>query len=310
MRELDLDHPVIEGGQKIPVIEQKSSAEVLKKEGKIAVLYSGGTDSTCVVAIEAEKYSQVHLLTYEERATFGSPIPLDNVRLLEKGYPDVRFIPVHMSVDRLVRYFWYEHYLHYVLRYGRLSLSTCGMSTLSWHVRTISYCLENDITAVADGLTRELMHFPGHMDGVVERFRALYAHFGIEYSNPVRSWPTPEDRQLIDQVLVNRHPYESLWNQTSRQKTTGWYLYERGVFPSPNMKGTRQDFSMQHECYPFALYNIMTFWGYLTFHGYDEFCGMMLSFMSEKIAGAQALLAAYRDDKTSSVLSHMLETTV
>jgi len=47
-----------------------------------AVLFSGGTDSTCVAGLCAEKFSTVHLLTFHELATGHSPVPQRERRAL------------------------------------------------------------------------------------------------------------------------------------------------------------------------------------------------------------------------------------
>lgn len=279
------------------------------KSGKAVVLFSGGTDSTCAAALLAEKHAEIHLLTFEERATKNSPVPLENARLLERHFADVRFTTAHLSVDGLVRHFWYERYIHFMLRHGRLALATPGLSSLSWHVRTILYCRERGIMTVADGLTRELMHFPGHMDRVVERIRALYAAFGITYENPVRDWPTPPDQQFMDKVLVDRHAHEVPWASHNVEKTTGRHLYDIGFFPSPDMKGSRRDFSMQHECYPFALYNIIAFWGFLTFSTYETFSSYVSAYMEEKIQHAEEMLRAHLHAPPHSALSRLIART-
>src|SRR3989338_2520120 len=240
----------------------------------IAILFSGGTDSLCVAAISAQQHQEVHLLTFYEYATQNSPSPEKNIASLKLKFPQTNFKHSMFSVDGLVRYFWYENYIKNLKKHGLLTLATCGFSSLSWHTRTILYCLEHNITRVADGLTRELMHFPGHMDDVVEQFRELYKKFGIIYENPVRNWPTPPDQQFIDKVIVNNHGGDFLLGDgvIQTRKTTGHYLFSIGLLPNVNVKGSSLDFKMQHDCYPFALYNILAFWGFLSFEPYEIYC--------------------------------------
>jgi hypothetical protein len=265
----------------------------------VAILFSGGTDSTCVAARMAETHAQVHLLTFYEHATRSSTNPVGNVELLKAHFPKTSFVHHLFSVDALVRHFSYERYLRNVREHGLLMLATPGFSSLSWHTRTITYCMDHDITEVADGLTRELMHFPGHMDEVVEQIRLLYERFGIRYHNPVREWPTPRDQQFIDKVLVNRHEEFNFGGMAQERRTTGRYLFELGLFPSDNVKGSRFDQSMQHDCYPFGIYNVLAFWGRLTFEPYPLFCDKISNVMRKKIEEAAALLDEYRADPRS-----------
>lgn len=280
-----------------------------RRRASVAILYSGGTDSTCVAALCAQKFRQVHLLTFYEHATRNSPVPRRNINLLRKHFKDIKFMSRVISVDRLVKHFWYESYFERLKKHGFLALSTCGFSSLSWHVRTIIYCRQNNISYVADGLTRELMHFPGHMDEVVEQLRDFYREFGITYENPVRDWPTPPDQQFIDKLIVNNHGSEFFLGDenTGQRKTTGYYLFKLGLFPSPNVKGTKLDFSMQHDCYPFTLYNVMTFWGFLSTEPYELFQKRVSDIMKEKIGNAKALIAEYQKYPKTAPFAALLE---
>ena len=160
-----------------------------------AVVFSGGTDSTCAAALAAEQHDRVHLLTYWEIATAKTIAPSRNIDKLRERFTAVEFVAHFLPVDPLVRHFSYDRYWSTFRRHKALVLATPGYSSLSWHTRTILYCLEHKLTSVSDGLTRELMHFPGHMTEVIELFRELYRSFGIEYTNPVRDWDVPPDRK-------------------------------------------------------------------------------------------------------------------
>lgn len=234
---------------------------------KCLVNFSGGTDSTCAAALLAESYSEIHLLTFRERGTAASPAPTGNVERLSKHFPKTRFTHQLLSTDRLVRLISYDDYFGRLRRHGFFQLSTPGFSTLSWHLRAIVYAKENGIGVVADGLTRELMQFPGHRDEVIAEFRKLYARFGLRYENPVREWPVPRDQQFLDRLIVDRHGFVLGDDQQLKRaaRTTGEHLHKIGLFPHPNVKGSKFDREMQHDCYPFVLYNMLVFWLYLPF---------------------------------------------
>lgn len=282
--------------------------------GEIAVAYSGGTDSTCVAALMAERFARVHLLTFWETGTKDAPNPTRNVEALRARFGKERIAHALLSTDGLLRALSYERYLSYVARHGFFMLSNCGFSSLSWHMRTIMYCLDHGIGAAADGVTRELVHFPGHMDVVLEEIRRLYRSFGIDYSNPVRDWDVPPDQQFVDKLVVGRHLdaaslIDSLLPAAVRSgggreagvaeleglgRTTGRYLYERGLLPHPNVKGTDFDRSMQHDCYPFVLFNIFAFWYYLPWHDFARYEERMKRLFREKVDDAIGRLESYR----------------
>ncbi len=270
-----------------------------------AVLYSGGTDSTCVASLQAERFDRVHLLTFEERGTRGSPRPAGNLAALRRRHGTSRFVHQSLSVDALVRRLSYERYLRGLARHGLFMLATPGFSSLSWHVRTLVYCLDNGIADVADGVTRELVHFPGHMEPVLELFRNFYAEFGVQYENPVRGWDVPPQQELLDRVIVDRHGYATLSDAPAR-KTTGTYLFEQGLLPHPNVKGSAFDRRMQHDCYPFVLFNIFAFWLYLPFHDRADYERRMTALMAEKISVARAWVVARRANGAASELAGLL----
>ena len=271
------------------------------------VLYSGGTDSTCAAAIGAERYRSVHLLTFEERATRNSPIPSANVERLRSRFSSTDFHLIHISTDRLVRRLSYENYLKNVVNHGFFVLSTPGFSSLSWHLRTVQYCLQNHIHTVYDGMTRELTHLPGHMPAFRDQVTALYQKHGLTFSSPVLDWDVPQNQQLIDRLVVDRHGFALTPNENSTGRTTGRYLYEHGVLPRPDVKGSLFDQQMQHDCYPFVVFNMFVFWSFLFRHSEEQYAERIEALFRDKIAEAspwldQALSGNSGDFETAIVL--------
>jgi len=248
-------------------------------------------------------------LTYFERGTARSPRPEKNVERLRAAFPGTRFRHETISTDRLVRFLSYERYLRNLVRHGLSMLSTPGFSSLSWHVRTLIYCRENGIKHVYDGLTRELMHFPGHMGLVLTRFQSMYRRFGIVYENPVRDWEVPLDVQFLDRLVVDQHGYRLPEEDAEARKnrTTGRYLYEKGIFPHPDVKGSAFDREMQHDCYPFVLYNIMAFWVLLNWRDYDHLCSRMARLIGDKIEMISPLIEEHLSEGGGGALAPILE---
>ncbi|MDD2717157.1 MAG: 7-cyano-7-deazaguanine synthase [Candidatus Wallbacteria bacterium] len=271
------------------------------------LLYSGGTDSTCTAALMAEHFQNIHLLTFYQGREKKSCIS-ENIQALENKFGP-RFIHKIISTTKLVKFISYHRYLKYLFRHRWLVLSTCGFTTLSWHINAIVYCRLHQIEVVADGLTRELMHFPGHMDAVMEIFRKLYAEFGISYQNPVRGFDTPPDRQFIDRLIVDQHGFffPSEESTAADQRTTGQYLYQHEILPHPDVKGSPMDHRMQYDCYPFILYNVMIFWIYLNFQSYETVSDKMSLLFKEKVDDMRILLKEYFEKTGESRLSGLLD---
>ncbi|MBI3556001.1 MAG: 7-cyano-7-deazaguanine synthase [Deltaproteobacteria bacterium] len=262
-----------------------------------ALLFSGGTDSTCAAALAAESFSEIHLLTFSEHATRYSPVPTARVRELQAAFTKNRFQQVILSNDRVLRYLCYHGYLRSVLQFGFYNLATPGLSSLSWHLLTIHYCLQHRIKVVQDGLTRELMHFPGHMDFFVAKLKCLYAEHDLRYENPVREWPTPYDQQFLDRLLVDYRGVPPAKPGSPTGTTTGDYLHKLGLSPAKNIKGTRLDHLTQHDCYPFVLYNILCFWLMENLFGFESFEEGLKRFFETKFQLARVLLEKKRHSK-------------
>ena len=252
---------------------------------KCAILFSGGTDSLCTAALAAEHFNQVHLLTFFESATSSSPVPLENAQKLKKHYPQVNFVEKIISTNGLVKKLSYENYFANLLQFGFYNLATPGLSSLSWHISTILYCLENQITTVHDGMTAELLHLPGHMPEVRKLFSDLYSGFGISFSSLVIDWDVPADQRYIDKLIVDRHGFTAVNEKGKR--TTGEWLYEHKILPHPNIKGSEFDRQMQHDCYPFVVYNMLVFWIFEPLIGYEKFKLGLVKFFMIKIEFAK-----------------------
>jgi hypothetical protein len=272
---------------------------------KCVIVFSGGTDSTCVASLMAQKFKEIHLLTYFEEGTKDEPFPTENIKKLREKYPSVKFKHFVSSTDNLVKFISYHKYLYFLTKFGLLNMATPGFSSLSWHMRTIAYCLDNDIKYVVDGLTNELVQLPGHMSGVIEVFRKTYLKFDITYENPVREWEVPEDQQLMDRIIVDQHGFFFPSEEESQPlRTTGQHLFEEGIFPHPNVKGSKYDQQMQHDCYQFVLYNILTFWFFLNFISYEKYM-QKISFLIE--SKVKCLIPSLEDMERSSFLFQKME---
>lgn len=263
------------------------------------VLFSGGTDSTCVAALCAEEFSRVHLLTFHERATRHSPFPKENADRLRKKFGETKFVHKSVSTDALVKRISYENYMANLWRHGSFLLCSPGFSSLSWHLRAIVYCQENGIQNVFDGMTRELMHFPGHMTQVRDIFKALYREFGISFDSKVIDWDVPPDQRFTDRLIVDRHGFAAN-PELKVPRTTGAWLYEKEIFPHPNVKGSLFDQRSQHDCYPFVVYNIFTFWFASLIYSWEDFEKKVAELFREKCATSSRWVHAAKDGDTDA----------
>ncbi len=248
---------------------------------KCAILFSGGTDSFCTAALACQKFNEVHLLTFFEKATESSPVPKENVTKLQLKYPQTKIFHTVISTDDLVRFLSYHDYFSSLFKFHLLNLSTPGLSSLSWHISAIKYCKKQKIETVYDGMTKELLHLPGHMPEIRELFQNLYSEHGIAFSSLVIDWDVPPDQRFMDKLIVDRHGFTV--NAKPKIRTTGQWLYDNELLPHPNIKGSLFDQRTQHDCYPFVVYNMLVFWIYVPMYGFEHFKLKLREFFSYKI---------------------------
>lgn len=276
-----------------------------KMNTSAVVLYSGGTDSTCAAAIVAERVQKIHLLTFVERSTSKSPLPTENVKRLRAAFPNLEISHAVISTDKLVRWLSYGTtffgYLDRLLKDHIFNLLTPGFSSLSWHLAALRYSSlirlqgQENIVSIYDGMTRELTHLPGHMPVVREQIESLYRLCGFSLSSPVIDFPVPPDQKFIDRLVVDRHGFALRADIIPGERTTGKYLYERGILPHPNVKGSLFDVQMQHDCYPFIVYNMMIFWLLMPARSWASIESDIARIMSKRISEAEVLINDWAD---------------
>ena len=262
----------------------------INNKSKCVVLFSGGTDSTASAYLAAEKFENIYLLTFKELATKSSPVPIENLQKLRVAFPNRTFIQKVIFIDETLKKISYDKYLKNIFGYGFYNLATPGFSSLSWHLHTIKFCLDHEIRQVFDGMTRELMHLPGHMPCVRKLFEILYHRSSIEFSSPVYDWDVPTEQRFTDRLIIDNHGFVSRPELKDSKRTTGYWLYQKGILPHPNVKGSLFDQRMQHDCYPFVVFNMFVFWWAEIVYGLKKYEQVIEQLMSDKMSLGQSML--------------------
>jgi hypothetical protein len=219
----------------------------------IAVLFSGGCDSTLAAAIAAEKYGKVHLLTYKRLGIFKMRRPRAMVEKLRKRYPGCEFHYECIDINKYHKEICYENYFSNVSRYGLKLVSVCGLCNVAMHWRTVLYCLDSGIRCVSDGANAASNTFPSQNKKImIGGLRKMYSHFGIEYSNPVY--------EMGDNVEEE--------------------LYRRGITACRKIKQTERD--SQPVCIDNLLFSRFVDF-YLHSHSWEEYEEDLKKFYDEKI---------------------------
>lgn len=265
----------------------------------IAVLYSGGTDSTLAAALSAERFRRVHLLTYDRFGLFSTGNAAKAAAQLAERFGPERVTHAILPVERLFRHLCYERYPAMLRRHGFFLLSVCGLCKLAMHARTVVYCLDSGIAAACDGANQGMRLFPAQMAPVLAQLRAFYARFGIRYENPVFDYDAPEEGGFLKKEnLAMIRPFAdapALGPPARGERgTTGRRLWELGLAPAENIKGTPYDRGRQPRCFQFVLFNIFARKYYLAGHSEEEYRAATVALARDKLAMLGDLVEAYR----------------
>ncbi|MDD5080117.1 MAG: hypothetical protein PHH68_07370 [Candidatus Omnitrophica bacterium] len=272
---------------------------------ELAVLYSGGTDSTCAVALMTPDFDRVHLLTYSRFGVFFADHAGVNVQKLKDKFGEGKFIHRVMNIDKLFRAVSYSRYIPALAAHGLFLLTTCGLCKLAMHIRTLVYCLDNNIGYVCDGANNNMDYASDQIREFIGELKALYRRFGVEYNSPVYEFAHPDDSGWFDKMGMG-----SLTGAGEEKKdsvvTTGEELFRMGIFPKKNMKGTAQDRRMQARCFQLVLANIFANWVYIPRYGLEKYKKGCVDLYKEKIGYFSGLIEEYSRKNKKSMLYKLI----
>lgn len=266
----------------------------------VVVLFSGGTDSTLTAALVQADYRTVHLLTFDRLGFHGIGNTSLNARMLAERYGADRFRHETVHIGRLFKFIAYERYLQNLRKHGFHLLSTCGLCKLAMHMRTIRYCLEHGVRHATDGSNQGMSIFPAQMRPVLDEIRRMYDRFGIRYFTPVYEFDAPDEGDYLEQanrrfleagLHADRQPVEEV---KESKRTPGRVLYEMGLAPAPDVKGTPYDRKRQARCFQLVLFNVFVLKWFLAAHSYEEYERATVRFFRDKIRRATEVLEANR----------------
>ncbi|MFW5785345.1 MAG: hypothetical protein ACOCW1_04080, partial [Chitinispirillaceae bacterium] len=185
------------------------------EDQEICIRYSGGTDSTLVAAIMAQRFRKVHLLTfassYEALTLYtikSSPKnSVCNLEYLEKRYGRRKFTHTIMRMEKERDDIYFNYYQKHITGKSFLRVSFCPACTMAMHKMTIGYCRENDIRFASDGSCIDSGAYlwqMQHKDNL-EMIKQAYSWAGIEYLiNPCYNVPDSAEALFEKGILPQR----------------------------------------------------------------------------------------------------------
>jgi hypothetical protein len=165
------------------------------------------------------------------------------------------------------------------------------------HIRTLIYCLDNDIHFVADGANKHMYYFPDQTTEYIEETKKMYARFEIVYLNPVFDFDCPEEDIGWLHKLGLETSYSSEKNSSAKKATTSQFLFNEGILNIRNAKADKFNQNTQARCFQLTLFNIFLHWYFLPAYGISKYKKMISAYYGEKIGLLLPILADYAGGK-------------
>jgi len=162
----------------------------------VALMFSGGVDST-VAAIELlSDFDQVHLLTFRNGyGHYGFGRTRRRFAELQARHPG-RFVHFEASIRDLFERICLSTLSEDYARFGSAFMWCMGCK-LAMHARSIAYCRDNGIGHMSDGSAADSDEMVEQMLLSVSMVHWLYADYGIEYLVPVYGITRDEKRKRL-----------------------------------------------------------------------------------------------------------------
>ncbi len=172
------------------------------RDGEIALMFSGGVDSTATAIMLAEQHPRVHLLTY--RNGYGHWYfhrVRDRYDELHKALGD-RFNWTLVSIKEQFGKLLVNKVLDDYQRFksGFIWFMGCKMAM---HMRSVIYCLEHGVTRMTDGSNEDTNEMVEQMLISLTLVRMFYKRYGVDFGTPVYEVRREASRQLIKKWDLN-----------------------------------------------------------------------------------------------------------
>lgn len=269
---------------------------------KAVILFSGGTDCTLVAAQVAKQrdFNEIILLTYEVPVSCLDSNSKKNIPSLQKAFPDVIFTHVMIPVEDILDKVITKKKFHFVIKHGLIEASLCLHCRLAMHVRTIMYCLDNDIQDVFDGSNITMALWVDQTNQGIEMVDYLYKVFGIVIKHPVFNYIGDDLFDLVK--YLSKDDLKGVVN-----KSTSHELYEMKIIEN---KDHKSDYLTSYRTQPVCLGVVMSLLhslGYsLAFRSYKEFNQKALNWYQEKTKLFEKLLLEYQANRQYSELGKLI----
>jgi len=174
------------------------------KKTKVLVHYSWWSDSSLTLALAAEKFDIVYVITYNRLAFSWSNDWLKRFNEICSIYWKDKFI----KIENYPIWWWYkslsyESYLTRLKKYKTVASVPCVPCKLSMHWHSIIFCLQQWIKNIADWTVPYMDLYPDQNRKITtDRLIKFYEYFWIKYLQPVYEIAENVEEMLYDKWIT------------------------------------------------------------------------------------------------------------
>ncbi|MDO8786432.1 MAG: hypothetical protein Q7J12_09485 [Syntrophales bacterium] len=214
------------------MFRENSEAEMSEKR-KVAVMYSGGTDSTYAAWSQMSHYDEIRLVTFVRDGLRKLQNPDGIIARLRKAFPDKEIVYDQLSNEDIYQIMvpheekWETQQLVLSQKIGPLwedshgrrsgreaydaqkitlfMANECLQCKIAMHLAAIKYCQENNITDLCDGGNIEQLDDGAQLEEVKAIAHEIFARFGINYFSPVLHVSAEERCRSLFEAGITDH---------------------------------------------------------------------------------------------------------
>ncbi len=158
---------------------------------KVAVLFTGGKDSSLVAALEALQGREVYLITGDSGIGIKGDLKYIRVKELQERFPDQKIKHITIPTYSLFRDIAIKN-IEDDFRRWEINLILMG-DKLAIHAAAIAYCLKNGINRMVDGVVNYQSELVEQKKVAMDMLKELGNKYGVRYESPIYNYGGKKD---------------------------------------------------------------------------------------------------------------------
>lgn len=163
----------------------------------VAILFTGGKDSSLVACLEAAKGNNIHLITGVSGIGIKGELSELRVKELTERFPNVKVSRTFVSTSALLRKISIKDIENDILKW-KCNMVLLG-DKMAIHAAATVYCLQNNITRLLDGVVKYQDDLVEQKKVAINIFREFENKYGITYESPIYEFG---DRKKVKYALM------------------------------------------------------------------------------------------------------------